>query len=100
MYLITQFCLMVTIIETLIAWNCSLLKILSTNYILKRTRAYNLFRVELLRSHCIHPIKISLTCCRLQIQALLLRYIPFSLSLVFKCLRLHCNVCSGHFHWV
>jgi len=50
MYLITQFCLTVNIIETLISWNCNLLKILPTNYILNYTRAV-LFNLLKDRSH-------------------------------------------------
>jgi len=96
----TQFCLIVTRIEALISWNCNLLNILPTNYILNYIRAYNLFRVKPLRSHCGHLLKISVIYSRLQIQALLLQYISFSLSPVFKCLCLHCNVFSGHFLWV
>jgi len=64
------------------------------------TRAYNLFRVKPLQSHCGHLLKFLVTCSRLEIQALLWWYIPFSLSLFFKCLCLQCKAFSGHFHWV
>jgi len=48
-----------------------LLKIIP-NYILNYTRAYNLFGVKPLRSHCGHLLQVSLTCLYKQTKVLLL----------------------------
>jgi len=65
MYLITQFCSIVTIIETSISWNCNLLKILPTELHLKLHKSiYDLFRVQRLQSHCGHLFKLSVTYSR------------------------------------
>jgi len=60
----TQFCVIVTAMETfLILYNCNLLKILS-NYILNYTRTYNLFVSKPVLTHCGHVLKASVTCTK------------------------------------
>jgi len=65
MCLITQFCLILTVIETLISWNCNLPKILPTNYISNYTRAYNCFELNRYELTVVICSKISVTRNRL-----------------------------------
>jgi len=93
MYLVTQIGAIVTVIETLILCKSNLRKILP-NYILNFTRAYNLFWVKPLRSHCGHLLKVSVPCTnKHSVDAYLPLLCPwFSLQCVpnvFVCIATH-----------